>query len=246
MNLIEVKSVAKTFRIPSDHRRTVRDHVFRAFRRRSFEPLHVLRDVSLELRPGESLGIMGRNGSGKSTLLRIICGIYQPTRGSITLNATISPVLELGLGWDGELNATDNILLVSTIMGRELKAARESVDEILDFAELHRFAALELKHYSSGMKERLGYAVAFSMLREVIILDEVFAVGDAGFREKCQARYEELIAQGHAAILATHAPDYIETFCHRAILLHEGRITCEGDPHEVTQAYLALNRRDGL
>ena len=139
---------------------------------------------------------MGRNGSGKSTLLKIMCGVYQPDQGRVSARASITPILELGVGWNPELDAVDNVLLIGSVMGLSLAEIHRSMDEILAFAELERFAHLKLKHYSSGMSERLGYAVAFKAVREVLVLDEIFAVGDAGFRARCERRYRELRSLG--------------------------------------------------
>ena len=135
-----------------------------------------------ELQPGETLGIMGRNGCGKSTLLKIISGIYPPEGGTLTVRAPVTPILELGVGWNPDLDAIDNIYLLGTVMGLSLKELKGAIDEILAFADLERFANLELRHYSSGMASRLAYSVAFRAVRDVLILDEIFAVGDAGFR----------------------------------------------------------------
>ena len=167
MNVIEVHSVSKAFRIPSVHRSTVREHVLGILEPRKFERLQVLDDVSFEVRRGEAVGIMGRNGCGKSTLLKIICGVYQADGGRVIRRAAITPILELGVGWHPELDAIDNICLIGSVMGLSLPEIRERMDKILAFAELERFANLKLKHYSSGMAERLGYAVAFEAVREV-------------------------------------------------------------------------------
>jgi ABC-type polysaccharide/polyol phosphate transport system ATPase subunit len=149
--LVEVRDVSKSFRIPSVRRTTVREHVFGIFERQRVEELRVLERVSIDLRPGETLGIMGRNGSGKSTLLKIIAGIYPPDSGRVTLRAAITPILELGIGWNPELDAVDNVFLVGSVMGLSLPEIRSRLDRILAFAELERFANLQLKHYSSGM-----------------------------------------------------------------------------------------------
>src|SRR5438128_3907621 len=224
MALIEVDHVSKAFRIPSVHRQTIREHLLGMFEPRRFERLQVLDGVSFDVRRGEALGIMGRNGSGQSTLLKIICGVYLPDRGQVRAHAAITPVLELGVGWNPELDAIDNVLLVGSVMGLSLAEIRRSLDEILAFAELERFANMQLKHYSSGMSERLGYAVAFKAVRDVLILDEVFAVGDAGFKARCEERYRELRAAGHTMIIVSHDPKVIGTFCDRALLLDGGRI----------------------
>jgi ABC-type polysaccharide/polyol phosphate transport system ATPase subunit len=239
MSLIEIDHVSKAFQIPSVHRETVREHLLGLLEPRRFERLQVLDGVSFDVRQGEALGIMGRNGSGKSTLLKIVCGVYLPDRGRVNTRASITSILELGVGWNSELDAVDNVLLIGSVMGLTLKEIRRSLDEILAFAELERFANMKLKHYSSGMSERLGYAVAFKAVREVLVLDEIFAVGDAGFRARCEARYRELRASGHTAIIVSHDPRVIATFCERALLLDGGRITFEGGGRDVADRYLS-------
>jgi ABC-type polysaccharide/polyol phosphate transport system ATPase subunit len=209
-------------------------------RPRQFQRLQVLDDVSFDLRQGEALGIMGRNGSGKSTLLKIVCGIYQPDRGRILGHAAITPILELGVGWNPELDAVDNVLLIGSVMGLSLAEIHKSMEEILAFAELERFANLPLKHYSSGMSQRLGYAVAFRAVREVLVLDEILAVGDAGFRARCEQRYQELRSLGHTAIIVSHDPRIISAFCDRALLLDAGRIVLQGPAYAVADHYVSM------
>ena len=199
----------------------------------------MLDDVSFELAPGEALGIMGRNGCGKSTLLKIISGVYLPDRGRVVAHADITPVLELGVGWNPELDAVDNVLLVGSVMGLSLAEIRHSLDEILAFAELERFANMQLKHYSSGMSERLGYAVAFKAVRDVLVLDEIFAVGDAGFKARCERRYRELRSHGHSAIIVSHDPRIIATFCDRAVLLDGTHIVADGLAQDIANRYVA-------
>jgi len=239
MPLIEVDGVSKGFWIPSVRRETVREHLLGVLQPRRFQRLQVLENVSFNLRRGEALGIMGRNGSGKSTLLKIMCGVYQPDQGHITARASITPILELGVGWNPELDAVDNVLLIGSVMGLSLAEIHRSMEEILAFAELERFAHLKLKHYSSGMSERLGYAVAFKAVREVLVLDEIFAVGDAGFKARCERRYRELRSLGHTAVIVSHDPRVISTFCDRALLLDSGRIVFEGSPREVAERYVS-------
>jgi ABC-2 type transport system ATP-binding protein len=238
--VVEVSGVSKSFTIPSVRRDTVREHALDLFRPRAHERLRVLDDVSFELRRGESLGLMGRNGSGKSTLLKIVAGIYPADTGRVDVRAAITPILELGVGWNPELDAIDNIELLGTVMGLTLKELRAASQEILQFAELEKFAHLELRHYSSGMAARLAYAVAFRAVRDVLILDEIFAVGDAGFKERCQARYREMHRAGHSMLLVSHEPRTIATFCERALLLENGRIAFEGPAHAVADRYMTL------
>ena len=240
MTLIDVQGVSKAFRIPSVQRNTVREHVLGMLEPRRFEQLQVLDDVSIAIERGEAVGIMGRNGGGKSTLLKIICGVYQPDRGRVVRRAAITPILELGVGWHPELDAIDNICLLGSVMGLSLPEIRQRMEAILAFADVERFAKLKLKHYSSGMAARLGYAVAFHAVREVLVLDELLAVGDAGFRAKCEARYHALRAAGHTVIIVSHDPRYVQQFCDRAMLIEGGRITLSGPSADIVNAYLRL------
>ena len=240
MPILEVDSVGKRFLIPSVHRATLREHALDLFRRRAVDELRVLDGVSFSVQRGETLGIMGRNGSGKSTLLKILAGIYQPDSGTVTVRAPLTPILELGVGWNADLDAIDNILLIGSVMGLSLKELRAATDEILAFAELERFARLKVQHYSSGMASRLAYSIAFKAVREILVLDEIFAVGDAGFRARCEARYRELSAAGHTVLMVSHNPNIIRTFCDRAILLEGGCIIAEGHPSTVTDRYMSL------
>jgi ABC-type polysaccharide/polyol phosphate transport system ATPase subunit len=239
MALVEVRGVSKAFWIPSVHRHTIREHLFGLLEPRRFQRLQVLEDVGFDLAAGEALGIMGRNGSGKSTLLKIISGVYLPDCGNVRTNAGITPVLELGVGWNPELDAVDNVMLVGSVMGLSLGEIRRSLDEILAFAELERFANMKLKHYSSGMSERLGYAVAFKAVRDVLVLDEIFAVGDAGFKARCERRYRELRSLGHSAIIVSHDPRIVAAFCDRALLLDGARIAAEGPAQQIADRYVA-------
>ena len=160
---------------------------------------------------------------------------------TVRVNAPLTPILELGIGWNHELDAVDNILLIGTAMGLTLDEARAAVEPVLEFAGLKRFAQLSVKHYSSGMAARLSYAVAFHAVREVLILDEVLAVGDAGFKEQCEDRFRKLISDGRTGVLVSHSPPVIAEFCTRVILIDDGRIACEGNPDEVIAAYIKVN-----
>jgi ABC-type polysaccharide/polyol phosphate transport system ATPase subunit len=238
--IVELDGVSKAFWIPTVRRETIREHLLGLLRPRRFTRLQVLDDVSFSVAAGETLGIMGRNGSGKSTLLKILCGVYPADRGRVSARAGITPILELGVGWNPELDAVDNVLLVGAVMGLSLGEIHRSMDEILAFAELERFANLKLKYYSSGMASRLGYAVAFRAIRDVLVLDEIFAVGDAGFKARCEQRYGELRAAGHTVIIVSHDPRTIATFCDRAILLEGGRVLVQGRGPDVADRYLEM------
>ena len=238
--VIRATELRKHFRIPSAKRSTVREHFFGLLTPRRFERLDVLSGVSFEIRRGETVGIIGRNGCGKSTLLKILAGIYLPNGGAVELNAGITPILELGLGFNPLLNARENIYLAGTAMGLTLAHLDAELEHILEFAELTRFADLELKHYSSGMCARLAYSVAFRAVRDVLLLDEIFAVGDAGFTRRCEDRYRELNEAGHTIILVSHAEATITDFCKRAILIEKGVVLADGPAKEVSAMYEAL------
>lgn len=245
MPILEARDIHKRFRIPAVRRATVREHVLGMWRPSASQDLVVLDGVSFSVEPGETLGIMGRNGSGKSTLLKILSGIYAADRGDIIVRGAITPILELGVGWNPELDAIDNILLIGSVMGMSLRELRAATDEILAFAELERFANLKLQHYSSGMASRLAYAVAFQAVRDILILDEVFAVGDAGFRQRCEQRYHALMREGRTVILVSHDPRTVTEFCDRAVLLDAGRIVAEGRGLNIAEQYVARLTREG-
>jgi len=240
MAIIEVKGVSKSFYIPSVRRDTLREHVLDLFRPRPLERLGVLESVTFEVEAGETVGIMGRNGSGKSTLLKIIAGIYTADRGAVTVRGPVTPILELGVGWNPELDAIDNIFLIGSVMGLSLREIRGAIGKILAFAELERFANLKLQRYSSGMVARLAYAVAFQAVREILILDEIFAVGDAKFKARCEERYRELSAVGHTILLVSHNPGLISMFCERALLLEGGRIVMDDVAPRVAEEYVKV------
>jgi ABC-type polysaccharide/polyol phosphate transport system ATPase subunit len=239
--LIEARQISKSFLIPAVRRETVREHVLGLLRQPPSETLQVLRDVDVEVRRGETLGIMGRNGSGKSTLLKILCGIYEADSGSVIVRAPVTAILELGIGWNMELDAVDNILLQATVMGMSLRDAKSSVEEILAFAGLEKFANLQLKHFSSGMSSRLAYSVAFTALEEVLILDEIFSVGDVGFRARCEERCKHLSAEGYTLVLVTHDSNTVSTFCNRALLLEGGQIVMNDTADKVASSYESVS-----
>mgnify|MGYP001767697333 CR=1 FL=1 len=242
MMALDVYDIHKSFFIPTVKMDTVREYILNSFKfRKHFNDrreLKVLDGVSFSLKAGETLGIMGRNGSGKSTLLKVITGIYLPDQGKIHCPMPITPLLDLGVGWNQELDAIDNIYLLGTVMGMTLRELKTAKDEILEFAGLREFARLELKHYSSGMAMRLAYSVAFRAVQDLLILDEVFAVGDMEFKERCYQRYDEIRKAGHTVIMVSHNPSEIERFCHRAILLENGKIIQEGSGSQIADAYI--------
>ena len=245
MSMIQVRSVSKSFRIPSVRRDTVREHVLDFFRPHPSEVLSVLKSVNFDVARGETFGIMGRNGCGKSTLLKILAGIYQADSGSVVTAGPITPILELGVGWNPTLDAIDNICLIGSVMGLSLAEIHASTDEILAFAELERFANMKLQHYSSGMASRLAYAVAFRAVREILILDEIFAVGDASFKQRCEARFRDLSRAGHTIVLVSHHPETVMEFCKRAVLIERGQVVLDSTGPAVAKAYEQLLTGDG-
>jgi len=238
--VIRAHDVHKHFRIPSAKRSTVREHFFGIFTPRRFERLDVLAGVSFEIERGETVAIIGRNGCGKSTLLKILAGIYLPNAGSVDVRAGVTPILELGLNFNPQLNARENVYLTGTAMGLTIAKLEAELGQILAFAELERFADLELKHFSSGMCSRLAYAVAFRAVRDVLLLDEIFAVGDAGFTRRCEDRYRELNDAGHTIVLVSHSEATVSDFCKRAILIEQGVIVADGPAKDVSMIYEEL------
>ena len=238
--MIDVSGVKKTFSIPTVRRETVREHALDLFRPRPAQRVTILDRISFQVRRGESVGLMGRNGCGKSTLLKIISGIYQPDAGTVAVTGEVTPILELGVGFNPELDAVDNVYLLGTVMGLTLAQVRSRLDEVLRFAELERFARLRVQHFSSGMIARLAYAVAFCAVREILILDEIFAVGDAAFQAKCAERYQVMVDAGHTVLLVSHDPDTIARLCDRALLLEHGAVLAQGSAATVAREYTRL------
>lgn len=241
---IEVREVSKSFRIPEPH------SSFSARVRRSRPPggtrsreLEVLRDISFDVRRGEFFGVVGRNGSGKSTLLKLFASIYRVDRGSIRLAGRLAPFLELGVGFNPELPAFDNVVLNGVMMGLTPAEAKRRYEEIVDFAGLSDYTDLKLKNYSSGMKVRLGFAVMTHVDADVLLIDEVLAVGDAEFQERCGDVFRRMHDEGRTIVFVSHNMPAVSLYCQRAMLLHDGRIDSIGEPEEVTNRYIELNMR---
>ena len=238
---ITVKNLSKTFRLPGERRGTLRERLMKFHQRNEVKARKTLDDINFEVMEGEFFGIIGRNGSGKSTLLKILAGIYRPDKGSeVTIHGRIAPMLELGVGFNPELTGRENVFLNATIMGMTRKEVSERYEQIVRFAELEQFMELHVKHYSSGMSVRLAFAVAMQVDSPILLLDEVLAVGDFVFAEKCFAHFEECRKKGRTIILVTHDPSAMERFADRAMLIHQSRLEAIGNPHEVLQTYHAL------
>jgi ABC-type polysaccharide/polyol phosphate transport system ATPase subunit len=240
---IEVHDLAKTFRIPHDRVDTLKERALHPFRRRQFEEHRVLSGIDFEIATGEFFGIVGRNGSGKSTLLKCLAGIYRPDAGSIRIAGRLAPFIELGVGFNPDLTARDNVVLNAVMMGLTPREARRRFDEIIAFAGLEEFVDLKLKNYSSGMQVRLAFSVMVQSDADVYLIDEVLAVGDAAFQQKCFDVFYRLRDEGKTIVLVTHAMELARRFCHRAMHLSQGDIDVIGDPTEVGRRYLAENFR---
>jgi ABC-type polysaccharide/polyol phosphate transport system ATPase subunit len=230
---VSVDGVSKEFRLPREQVQTLKERMVHPFRRRSFDRLHALRGVTLQVRKGEAFGIVGRNGSGKSTLMKCLAGIYRADAGEMWLRGRMAPFIELGVGFNPDLTAHDNVLVNAVMLGLTPDQARARYDAILDFAELHEFQDLKLKNYSSGMQVRLAFAVMVHVDADLLLIDEVLAVGDAAFQQKCYDVLQQAKRDGRTILLVTHDMDQVQRFCDRAMLLERGRLVQVGDPREV-------------
>jgi ABC-2 type transport system ATP-binding protein len=238
-NAIEVRNLSKTFRIPTNKVMTLRER-FVTGTNSSFRDLRVLENISFDVPRGEFLGVCGRNGSGKSTLLMILAGIYEPDSGTAMAAGRIAPIIQLGVGLNNELPAYENIVMNAVMMGLTPAEARARCDEIIEFAELGDFEQLKLRNYSSGMRARLGFAVMTHVDADIMLFDEVLAVGDARFKEKCATTFEQLKEGGRTGVLVTHSMASLVKHCASAILLEDGKIFARGDPEHVAEQYKHL------
>jgi len=238
---IVVDGLNKTFRLPKEKIHTLKERALHPLRKTQFDEFNALRDVSFAIQPGEFFGIVGRNGSGKSTLLKCLAGIYAADSGRIWVNGRLSTFIELGVGFNPDLAARDNVLLNAAMLGLSQREADRRFDSIIDFAELHDFVDLKIKNYSSGMLVRLAFSVMIQVDAEIMLIDEVLAVGDASFQQKCFDEFERIRAAGKTVLLVTHDTGAVQRFCTRAMLLEHGRIVATGDPETVGNRYLQLN-----
>ena len=234
---IQVENVSKAFLLPHQRRTSIKEVFLHPRRKIEYERVHALHDVSFEIASGEFFGVVGPNGSGKSTLLKILAGIYRADAGAVRVNGLLSPFIELGVGFSPDLNARDNIRINGALLGLTSKEIAERFDEIVQFAELERFVDQKLKNYSSGMNVRLAFAIAIQVPFDVLLLDEVLAVGDQSFQEKCFATFERFRQQGKTIVLVTHDLRVVSTHCDRALLLEDGVCTAFGPARDVISRY---------
>jgi ABC-type polysaccharide/polyol phosphate transport system ATPase subunit len=238
---VSVEGVGKEFRLPHEQAHTLKERALHPFRRVGADRLHALEDVSFAVEEGEFFGIVGRNGSGKSTLLKCLAGIYAADAGEIEVVGRLSPFIELGVGFNPDLTARDNVIINAIMLGLTRREARRRFDEIIDFAELREFVDLKLKNYSSGMSVRLGFSVAIQVDADVILVDEVLAVGDAAFQRKCFEEFERMRGDGRTILFVTHDMSSVERFCDRAMLIEKGRLVEIGAPADIARQYNEVN-----
>jgi ABC-2 type transport system ATP-binding protein len=238
---IRVRGLDKSFRIPTHRMHTLKERALHPLRRRSYNHLQALREIDFDVLSGEFFGIVGRNGSGKSTLLKCLAGIYKADAGTIHVAGRLAPFIELGVGFNPDLPARDNVIINAVMMGLSQREAERRFDEIIAFGELEGFVDLKLKNYSSGMQVRLAFSVMVHTDPDVMLVDEVLAVGDAAFQQKCIDVFYRLRSEGKTIVLVTHAVSLVQKFCHRAMLISDSRITGIGDPGEIVRGYLSEN-----
>lgn len=245
MNDIAIKAshVSKSFKLPREKNTSVKSALinFRP-KKMSYELQQALKDVSFEVKKGEFFGIVGRNGSGKSTLLKVLAGIYTPTSGEVQVNGSLTPFIELGVGFNPELTGRENVYLNGALLGFSRKEMRAMYKDIVDFAELEKFMDQKLKNYSSGMQVRLAFSIAIKAESQILILDEVLAVGDEAFQRKCISVFEQYKALKKTIVLVTHDMSVVERFCTRAMLIKDSRVVKIGDPAVISSMYRELNK----
>jgi len=239
--VIRLENVTQRFRVIHDRPDTLRALLTTFLRHRvSYHDFDAVKNVSLEVPQGQMLGLIGSNGSGKSTLLKIIAGVYRPTAGRVRVEGSVAPLIELGAGFHHELTGRENILLNGLLMGYSKEEMREREQSIIDFAEIGDFIDAPIKQYSSGMHTRLAFAVATEVDPQVLILDEILAVGDDAFQQKCFARIQNFRQAGKTILFVSHSMQTVIEFCDRAVLLEQGSVVADGDPTEVAGVYHTL------
>lgn len=238
--MVSVKNVSMVFNLATEKVDSLKEYVLKLLKRELMvNKFYALRDINLEIRRGESVALIGVNGSGKSTLLKVIAGVLHPTEGTAQVNGSIAPMIELGAGFDPELTARENVFLNGAVLGHDRKFMEDHFKSIIDFAELWDFVDVPVKNYSSGMVARLGFAIATEIRADVLIVDEVLAVGDFRFQEKCKKRMAELMSGGTTLLFVSHNTEQVRQLCKKAVWLKKGTIQMIGDVGEVCACYEA-------
>ena len=235
---IELTDIGMCFRLYYERAHTLKETLLRFLQKRDgYRDLWAVKDLSLTVRPGEAVGIVGRNGSGKSTLLKIIAGVFEPTTGQRVVRGSISALIELGAGFNGELTGRENVFLNGAIMGLSKSEMTKRYDRIVEFAELHDFMDTAVKNYSSGMYARLGFAIATEVDADILLIDEILAVGDEAFQRKCVERIDAQLGAGKTVVYVSHDANSVERICQRAILLQHGVVSFAGTSSETIREY---------
>lgn len=238
---VKVEHASVRFNMASERVDNLKEYFIKLIKRElMFKEFMALQDVSFEVKKGEAWGIIGTNGSGKSTLLKLICGILKPYRGTVTVNGSIAPLIELGAGFDGDLTASENIFLNGAVLGYDKKFMKEHFDEIVEFAELQDFLEMPIKNYSSGMAARLGFAIATVVRPDILICDEVLAVGDFLFQQKCERRMNEMREKGTTLLYVSHSIESVQSVCDHALWLNKGIVQKQGAVREVADEYMKI------
>ena len=239
--VISVNNVSKNFKLPHDRKNSLKQHFVGLFKGKSnYEKFEALKNINFTVNEGDFFGIVGRNGSGKSTLLKIISGIYQPSSGSVKINGTLTPFIELGIGFNPELTGRENVYLNGSILGLTKKEIDNLYDEIVEFAELERFMDQKLKNYSSGMQVRLAFSIAIRAQNDILLLDEVLAVGDINFQKKCFNYFQKLKAEKKTVIFVTHDMNAVREYCNRAVLINNSKVIPTKDINDVLEKYIEI------
>lgn len=238
--IIKVSNATVRFNKATESYNGLKEYVIRMLKGElMFQEFLALKDINLEIKRGESWGLIGSNGSGKSTLLKLICGILKPYKGSVEVKGTIAPLIELGAGFDGELTARENIFLNGALLGHKKSFMQQYFDEIIEFSELQDFVDVPIKNFSSGMAARLGFAVATIVKPDILIVDEVLAVGDHAFQEKCKKRMEEMLKGGTTLLFVSHSAEQVKELCENVVWIDKGVVKMSGKATEVISFYEA-------
>ncbi len=237
-NAIEVKNVTIKFNMAKEKVDSIKEYILKFIKKQLFfEEFTALNNVSFDVKKGEVFGIIGLNGCGKSTILKIISGIYSPSKGSVKVNGSIAPLIELGAGFDMDLTARENIYLNGSVLGYSKNYIDSKFDEIVDFTELHQFIDVPMKNYSSGMVARIGFAIATITDPDILIVDEILSVGDFLFQQKCEQRINELMKNGTTILIVSHSIDQIKRLCNRVMWLKAGQVVKIGETQEICNEY---------
>lgn len=241
---IDVKNVTIRFNLASEKIDNLKEYFVKLVKRELlFQEFLAVKDATFQVKRGEAWALVGSNGSGKSTLLKAICGILKPYKGEVVVNGTVSPLLELGAGFDMNLTARENIFLNGTVLGHSKKYMEEHFDEIVAFAEPEKFLDSPVKNFSSGMRARLGFAVATIVKPDILIVDEILAVGDYAFQQKCLKRMDEMMSGGTTLLFVSHSIDQVRKLCNHAVWINKGVVERVGEVNEVCDAYMATMQK---